>query len=162
MTARERALQKIREAIQELRGLGTIDDLPDWVWEEVWHLKGVRRNQEGYYDVGCDLCQGDHGIAIRARLFGPGWPVVFEVYRYRRSWPLKDRVREAWRALRGLPYEDEVLQNADSLVRLRDFLNRVFAYDAPEPDATEGRPPRGASNGSAALEKDRDGGSLHG
>ena len=82
-----------------------IDDLPDWVWEDVWHLKAVGRNHERYYDLGSDLCQGDHGITIRARLFGPGWPVAFEVYRYRRLWPLKDRVREAWRALRGLPYE---------------------------------------------------------
>lgn len=127
MTERDQAIQQIREAIHRLRELGTLDDIPKLVWEEVWMLRGVKRHPETYYYATCDLCE-THDFAFRVNLVDYIVPISLEIHRNFRSAPFRERLRHAWEILRRGRYEDEVFLRWHSVQQLRDFLNRIFSW----------------------------------
>lgn len=127
MTERDQAIQQIREAIHRLRKLGTLDDIPELVWEEVWALKGVKRHPETYYYAMCDLCD-THDFTFRVNLVDDTLPISLEIHRSFRSVPFRERLRHAWEILRQGRYEDEVFLRWHSVQQLRDFLGRIFFW----------------------------------
>ena len=153
LTERDKAIHQIRDALDRLRKLGTIDDIPSLVFQEVWNLKKVERDPETLHILSCTVC--DDSAILTVNLFSECVPMVIEyLVRYQHV-PLRMRLKDAWDILRGRTYSGEIYIDAPGIQRLRDFLNRVFFWRQRllAEDEKEARSPGGPSPSSPPGER---------